>query len=126
MAARRPLVNVNGTLQEMPSGDVLTTDTYSASGATQGRATIDFGAFPGSVYTSLTITGLSTITATSYIDVFIDPAVPTADHTSAEHFVDPPRVAAGDIVVGVGFTIHAFSVDNNMHHGQYTVSYQIT
>jgi hypothetical protein len=35
MATRRPLVSVNGQIAEMPSGDILAGDTYSASGGFQ-------------------------------------------------------------------------------------------
>jgi hypothetical protein len=126
MAARRPLVSVNGTLQEMPSGDTLASDTYSASGATVGRVSVDFGAFPGTVYATLTITGIASIVATSRINVWVDGTTATADHTTGEHIVDAPGVSASDIVVGVGFTIHAFSNNAFPHHGLFSVCYEIT
>lgn len=38
----------------------------------------------------------------------------TADHTADEHLVESIRVIAGDIVEGVGFTIHAFDSESRV------------
>lgn len=78
--------------------------------ATQGTTTIDFGAFPGSAYSFVAVTGQAGIVAGSLVEAWIRP-VATADHTSDEHLVDPPRVIAGDIIAGTGFTIHGFIRD---------------
>jgi hypothetical protein len=80
--------------------------------ATTGTATIDFGAFPGKTDTSLAITGQAAIVAGSYVEAWIRPTA-TSDHTVDEHIVDAPRVVAGNISAGVGFTIYA--VDNANH-----------
>jgi hypothetical protein len=80
--------------------------------ATTGTATIDFGAFPGKADTSLAITGQAAILAGSYVEAWIRPTA-TADHTVDEHIVDAPRVVAGNISAGVGFTI--YGVDNANH-----------
>lgn len=72
----------------------------------QGTATVDFGAFPGATDTSVTVTGQAGILSGSLVEAWILPAA-TADHTSDEHIVDPPRVVAGNIVAGTGFTIYA-------------------
>lgn len=75
--------------------------------ATQGTATVDFGAYPGMAYTTIAVTGQASILAGSLVEAWVHPAN-TTDHTADEHIIDPPRVIAGDIVEGVGFTIHAF------------------
>ena len=72
-----------------------------------GTATIDFGAFPGSGDTSLAVTGQTLITSDSLPTAWLSLTAATADHTTDEHFVDPPDVFAGNIVPGVGFTIYA-------------------
>src|SRR5947207_430098 len=74
----------------------------------QGTTTVDFGAWPGSGDTSVTITGQTNIGSGSLVEAWIFPAA-TADHSVDEHWVDPPRVVAGNIVVGTGFTIYATS-----------------
>lgn len=94
-------------------------------GAT-GTTTIDFGAFPGSVDASVTVTGQTGILSNSLVEAWVFP-VSTADHTVAEHYVSPPRVMAGEIVAGTGFTIRGFPTDvvGNwpLTHGQWTVAW---
>jgi hypothetical protein len=68
------------------------------------------------------ITGEANITTSARVFVGII-AVATADHLADEHMVDPPRLVAGDLVAGVGFTIHGFSDDFHTHHGLYTVEW---
>jgi len=72
---------------------------------TAGSGQINFGAFPGSTDAQLVITGQANILAGSIVEAFIMPAA-TADHTVDEHWLDPPRIQAGNIVPGVGFTIY--------------------
>lgn len=74
----------------------------------QGTNTVDFGAFPGQPDTFRDITGQTGILAGSLVEAWVMP-VATADHSVAEHYVDPPRVIAGEIVAGTGFTIRAFA-----------------
>lgn len=90
--------------------------------ATQGTATLDFGAFPGNIYASVAVTGQAGIVAGSLVEAWIRP-VATADHTADDHIVDPPRIVAADIVGATGFTIHGFSMNNVPHHGLYTVAW---
>lgn len=90
--------------------------------ATQGTTTIDFGAFPGSLYTTVAVTGQASIVAGSLVEAWIRP-VATADHLADEHIVDPPDVIAADIVAGTGFTIHGRSNNHLRHHGLYTVAW---
>src|SRR5262252_2140970 len=76
----------------------------------RGTTTIDFGAFPGKTDATATVTGESGILASSLVEAWIMP-VATADHTADEHVVDAPMVTAGNISVGVGFTIYAVARD---------------
>lgn len=78
--------------------------------AQQGITTINFGAFPGAAYSSVAVTGQAGIVAGSLVEAWIRP-VATGSHTADEHLVDPPRVIAGDIIAGTGFTIHGFIED---------------
>jgi len=87
-----------------------------------GTTTVDFGAFPGSLYCTAVITGQASIVAGSLPEAWIRP-VATADHLADEHIVDPPEICAADIVAGTGFTIHARSNNHLPHHGQYTVQW---
>lgn len=73
-----------------------------------GSAVVDFGAYPGSPYATVVITGQSGILTGSLVECWIFPAA-TTDHTHDEHIVDPPRVVAGNVVAGTGFTIHALA-----------------
>lgn len=89
--------------------------------AATGLAVVDFGS-GGSLYTSVAITGQASIVAGSLVEAEIR-ATASADHTADEHLVDPPRVIAGDIIAGTGFTIHAFSVNELPHYGTYNVQW---
>jgi hypothetical protein len=71
-----------------------------------GVTTVNFGVAPGSTDTTTTITGQTTIVAGSTVDAWVI-AAPTADHSADEHWVDGPKITAGNIVPGVGFTIYA-------------------
>ena len=96
-----------------------------------GKTTIDFGAFPGATVASVAVTGQTAIVSGSLVEAWIRPEA-TADHTSDEHLVDPPRVIAGDISAGVGFTIWGFdreqgvigsSIKAPMPWGKWTVAW---
>ena len=76
----------------------------------QGTATLNFGAMPGSVDTSVAVTGQGSILAGSLVEAWILPAT-TADHSADEHVVEPIQVTAGNIVAGVGFTIYGVMPD---------------
>lgn len=88
-----------------------------------GTVAVDFGSFPGTTYSTINITGQTNITTNTLVNVWVRPTA-TATHSADEHIVDPPRVIAGDIVAGVGFTIHGFSTDTKRHHGSYTVAWR--
>jgi len=72
----------------------------------QGTTTVNFGAFPGTTDTSVTVTGQAGIVSGSLVEAWIRPEA-TADHTADEHFVEKLMVVAGNIVPGTGFTIYA-------------------
>jgi hypothetical protein len=74
--------------------------------AATGTATVDFGALPGTGDASTVITGQSTILSGSLVEAWLVPADST-DHTADEHRVDGPRVMAGNVIAGTGFTIYA-------------------
>lgn len=76
----------------------------------QGTGSINFGAFPGASDATLVITGQTGIGAGSLVEAWILPAA-TADHSSDEHVVNPPRIVAGNIVGGTGFTIYGLNDD---------------
>lgn len=91
-----------------------------------GQATLDFGAYPGSVDASVVITGQTGInSATHLVEAWILPKA-TSDHSVAEHYIDAPEVIAGEIVNGTGFTIRGFgwNGDNKRpYYGQYNVGW---
>jgi hypothetical protein len=76
-------------------------------GAT-GTATVNFGGFPGASDTSVLVTGQSGILAGSLVEAWLIP-VATSDHSADEHLVDGPRILAGNISPGVGFTIYGIA-----------------
>lgn len=75
--------------------------------ATQGTATLDFGAFPGKSDASVAVASAG-IVAGSLVEAWIRP-VATADHSDDEHMLETLKVFAADIVAGVGFTIYGFN-----------------
>ena len=89
--------------------------------ATQGTTTVDFGPFPGVPEANVVITGQTGISAGSLVEAWILP-VASADHSADEHRVDPPRVVAGDIVAGTGFTIFALA-NTGRAYGLWTVAW---
>lgn len=100
-----------------------------------GKAVLDFGTFPGSTHTSITVTGQTGLRADSAITVDMLRRA-TADHSEDEHSVERFHVTAGDIVADTGsggsFTIHGVLVDQQMDptntrdpqtHGQWFVAW---
>ncbi|MGL6208733.1 MAG: hypothetical protein ACRC14_02745 [Paracoccaceae bacterium] len=88
--------------------DTDATGGGGGGGATGGSAVLDFGTPPGSGVTSAVVTGQAGILSGSRIRAWIQGS--TADHNAYEHTrILPGRIglAAGDVVVGTGFTIHA-------------------
>lgn len=74
----------------------------------QGTTTIDFGAFPGKTDATVAVTGQGSIASNSLVEAWIFPTA-TSDHSSDEHLADPPRILAGNVSAGVGFTIYGFA-----------------
>lgn len=103
------------TITAPSAGEVLTwngsawvNDTVTGGGSTGGSATLDFGAAPGSTVASVAVTGQTGILSGSRIRAWVQGS--TADHNAYEHTrIFPGRIglAAGDVVAGTGFTIHA-------------------
>lgn len=78
-------------------------------GAT-GTTVVDFGAFPGKSDTTATVTGQASILSGSFVEAWITPTA-TADHSADEHWVEPIKVVAGNVVAGTGFTIYAMNTN---------------
>lgn len=76
--------------------------------ASQGTAVINFGAAPGGYEAVVAITGQVGIGTSNLVEAWVIDT-PTADHSADEHRIDPPRVFAGNIVAGVGFTIYGYA-----------------
>lgn len=87
-----------------------------------GTATLDFGAFPGATDASVTITGQTGILTSSAVEAYISPAA-TAEHTADEHWVENLKVAAGNIVAGVGLTIYGRTDDNTRLYGHWNIGW---
>ena len=101
-------------------------------GAT-GTATLNFGGFPGSDSASVLVTGQGGIQAGSLVEAWLIP-VATSEHSADEHIMVGPRVFAGNIVPGTGFTIYGMQLarrsepdlpphpgfDPNQEHGRMT------
>ena len=75
----------------------------------KGNTTVDFGAHPGAIDTTVTVTGQTSITSESLAEAWLFPNGGTADHSNDEHLVDGPLVMVSDIIPGSGFTIRAYA-----------------
>ena len=109
MATRRPLVAINGAVQELPLTDALP----SLWPIYPGTSILNFGNFPGNSEASITIVGQTGILSTSLITAELSQVGTTTGHTVADHrfaraFIN---VCIGDIVPGVGFTIFGNSLE---------------
>ena len=80
-----------------------------AGGPTVGTGQVDFGATPTTT-AELVIVGQASITPTSSVHAWLV-AQETVDHSADEHRVDGPKISAGSIVNGVGFTVYADACD---------------
>ena len=87
-----------------------------------GNVQLDFGAFPGNTDATAVITGQSAITGASYVEAWIAPEA-TTDHSADEHWVNPPRVVAGGLVAGTGFTVYGMTADHKRVWGKWTVDW---
>jgi hypothetical protein len=88
-----------------------------------GQTELDFGAFPGVSNVSVTISGQDDIAAGANVEAFIVYEA-TDDHSADEHLADPPRVTAGTVVAGTGFTIHGIATGNQLVYGAWTVGWR--
>jgi hypothetical protein len=91
--------------------------------ASQGVATVDFGAFPGGPEASITVTGQTGILSTSQVEAWVrcEPAG-TTDHSMDEHFVENLEVRAGNINPGVGFDIRVYCTLGTTY-GQFSINW---
>lgn len=78
----------------------------------QGIATIDFGSNPGTNEASVTITGLTTISATSKAEAYTMADDSSSSHTTNDHryFGTLAHLTCGTPTAGTGFIIYARSV----------------
>lgn len=78
-----------------------------------GTATIDFGAFPGSNETSVSVTGQTGISGTSKAEAYVMADDATSDHTAEDHryFSALAGLTCGTPSDGIGFTIYARSTE---------------
>jgi hypothetical protein len=91
-----------------PTGPAGATGPAGPTGTpTNGIAELNFGAAPGSQFTSVVVTGQAGILSTSAINVYIMADDSTADNTAMVHQIAPITVSPGTIVPGTGFTIFA-------------------
>ena len=93
-----------------------------------GTTTITFGALPGSLDTSVVVTGQTGILAASLCEAWLDPTQPaTADHSVDEHLMasEMIEVSCSNIVAGTGFTInvHANGLPYPFLYGVFNISW---
>jgi hypothetical protein len=99
-------VGAGVTASDSGGKTIVTIPGGAGSGAT-GTTTVNFGVFPGSSDTSVTITGQASIVSGSIVRAWIRPEA-TADHSVDEHLLEEIKIVAGNIVAATGFTIYAF------------------
>lgn len=125
----------HNNLQSMQGGTAgeyyhLTAAEYAALGGggggtvTEGSATLDFGASPGSSEASITITGQAGILVTSNCRAFILGDATSADHTASDHKYAAALIGltTGNIVAGTGFTIYGRCLDKL--EGEFTINWE--
>lgn len=69
-----------------------------------GTATLDFGAAPGKSEASVDVTGLSGLSAASFIEAFVM-AEASANRTADENRIDPPMLVA-EYLTAASMRIH--------------------
>lgn len=75
-----------------------------------GTATLDFGAFPGKSHASIDVADAGVLgSGGSMVGVWPMALAGDSYHTSDEFAIEDIMVTAGDVVAGVGFTIHGFN-----------------
>jgi hypothetical protein len=87
-----------------------------------GKVQLNFGPWPGTGAASRLVINQAAIVATSKVDAWIHPSA-SADHSTDEHFIEPIRVRAGDIVAGGGFTIHGELIQGRRTYGLWNVAF---
>lgn len=122
MAERRPIVNISGQLQELPTGDTV----YGASGgsSTIGTFTVDFGTLYEDSFVTQTISEPA-VGASSTVNIWPSSEA-TATHDAEDYIIEKVSAIATTITPGVGFDIVASSAsDSNATFGEYSFIYQI-
>ena len=104
---------VLGTNLSMAGTTLNATGGGSGSTITDGTATIDFGAFPGSNDVNVAFTGQATILAGSKPSAYIGASDSVGGHTAADHRYIAAFMAltCADPTTGTGFTIYARSTE---------------
>jgi hypothetical protein len=74
-----------------------------------GNVTLDFGAAPGTNIATATVTGQTTISATSGVEAYLMGIDTTATHNAVEHSLVPINLSCISITAGTGFTIQGAS-----------------
>lgn len=122
MATRRPLVQINGSLQELPVGDTVAGASGGSATITSGTVEIDFGAYPGSNEAQVVVTGQTGITTSSLVLVDTN-LTTTADHTVQDHSYlrELCSLNSGNTVNDTGFTIYARSL--HKMQGKFSLKY---
>lgn len=85
-----------------------------------GTATLNFGAAPGTDYTSVDVTGLSGLTTASHLEPWIQ-ADTTTDHSPDEHRAESMDIYA-EYLTATSFRIHG-QIRFGQAMGSFTVHY---
>lgn len=119
------LQNDLSALESTVSGLAGSIASLQSRVSSAGSALIDFGPFPGTSNTSLSVSGQPRIGSTSILNAWVMPAS-TTDHTSDEHQFETLRVTAGAIIPGSGFTIYGINTGNQdtRLYGKWSVGWQ--
>jgi hypothetical protein len=103
-ALGRVTVDISDAPELLAKGWVIF-DLGSGLIPSSGIATLDFGAFPGSSFASVSVVGGNAFSSNAHVDAWVAP-VATVDHSVDEHQVDPPLVSA--IVSGSNIVINGY------------------
>lgn len=96
----------------------------SGSGPTYGTATVAFGSQPGTSHATVDVTGLSGLTANSYIEAFFQGGDTTASNNADDHALAGVLIrTVCQYLTASSFRIHAFCVEGGNAWGDFKVRY---
>lgn len=99
----------------------LFANNSGSSASIKGTAILNFG--PGSSTAQISVTGVATITANSFVQCAVRVQA-TDQHSVDDLLYDPIQVSVSQLSTGSGFTIHGY-MSNAQANGTYIVNWMV-